>query len=88
MKLMVKGIPGVWEVTDKFEFTGLWRCGQIYDYRETDVEFEIRTKFNFIYRWWKGIPKTHWAEDGHFKEVNECLKPNESKQLFEDFTSL
>lgn len=77
--LMVKA-PGKWEWTDKFEFTGLWRCGRLYEFVETDVEFEVRFKHNFIYRWWHNIPKTQWIESREFQDINVCNKPKPPEQ--------
>lgn len=70
-KLMVKA-PGSWDPTDKFAFTGKWKCGTIYTHSETDVHFEVKFTQNFIYRWWKNIPATKWMDTDDFLEVNIC----------------
>lgn len=70
--LMVNAVAGIWDPTDKFEFTGKWKCGNIRDYAETNVEFEVRIKVNCIRRWWRDIPKYDWVDSSRFVEVNVC----------------
>lgn len=72
MTKIMLNIPGGGGPTDKFKFTGKWRCGEVSLYHDTDIWFEVELNHNFLKRWFGGIPRYYWARDDKFVVINIC----------------